>query len=286
MSRGLAPRCYPCRRIDKNDAFLDRARARDHRTEYVCVDFAEVRSLNGPFNVILLLSALHYASGPAKLISDLMEMLTSDGVFILECGIAPGAEKKWVSVGRDIDDVVQHPTRAMLMDLFDRASVRTVGLSVHQPGDPVPRQVFHIRHLRPIVLLVSGPSLSGKTTILAALGRASSINPINLDYFLAHMVEWSEQPMLVDLGTRETTDHRLYELVDEMTRAGMEDQFVEEFVDKHARIVTADARPITVIEGFALSRGRFLSAFTAYLRRQGCYVWHVQPAGETDDVRP
>ncbi len=223
------------------------------------MDFAEVRSLNGPFDVILLLSALHYASGPAKLISDLMEMLTSDGVFILECGIAPGAEKKWVSVGRDIDDVVQHPTRAMLMDLFDRASVRTVGLSVHQPGDPVPRQVFHIRHLRPIVLLVSGPSLSGKTTILAALGRASSINPINLDYFLAHMVEWSEQPMLVDLGNaRDFRTDRLYELVDEMTRAGVEDQFVEEFVDKHARIVTADARPITVIEGFALSRGKIL----------------------------
>jgi SAM-dependent methyltransferase len=270
--------------VDKNPDFLDQARTRDERTDYVSMDFADVASLGEKFDVILLLSALHYASDPEQLLCDLVSLLRPQGLFILECGIAPGSGAEWVPVERH-GDIVRHPTRAMVMRALKSASVRRVGLSVEQAGDPIPRQVFHVCHLRPIVFLVAGPSGSGKTTILHAMSNADEITAINLDAFLVTMADWAEDDELVSLRTsRDFKSDRLYELVDEMTDAGVEDRFAEEFVARKTRIATGEARPITVIEGYALARGRFAAAFTERLRRYGCYVWHVQPAEKPPDV--
>jgi SAM-dependent methyltransferase len=270
--------------IDKDPAFLDQARARDDHSDYVNMDFADVASLGEKFDVILLLSALHYASDPEQLLADLVSMLRPQGLFILECGIAPGSHEEWVSVERS-GDVVRHPTRAMLMRALKKASVRGIGLSVEQSGDPVPRQVFHVCHLRPIVFLIAGPSGSGKTTILHAMSDANEITPINLDAFLVTMADWAEDEELIKLRrSRDFKADRLYELVDEMTRAEVEDRFAEEFVARKTRIAAGEARPITVIEGYALASGRFAAAFAERLRRYGCYVWHVQPAEKPPDV--
>ena len=265
--------------IDRNAAFLDRARARDDRSEYRTLDFSDVLALNERFDVILLLSALHYADDPGRLLADLMSMLTPRGLFILECGVAPGSEAEFVSVER-MSDVVTHPTRAMLMHAITDASVRRIGVSVDQPGDPIPRQVFHICHLRPIIVLVSGPSGSGKTTILETMSKATTtITPINLDHLLVTMSEWSQSTELVELkNSREFLPDRLYELVDEMTKAGVEELFADEVIARYTRIDDGTARPITVIEGYALSRGTFMAAFTERLRQRGCYAWQMTPA--------
>jgi protein-L-isoaspartate O-methyltransferase len=264
--------------MDRNSKFIDQARERDSRTDYRIMDFAEVPSLNERFDVILLLSALHYAADPEQLLCDLMRLLTSEGLLILECGVAPGTEARWVSVER-VDDVVRHPTYPMLLRSLNQASVRRLGVSVEQPGDPVPRQVFHVRRLRPIVFLVSGASGSGKTTLLETMNRTASIVPINLDYLLVTLPEWTESEALLRLmSSRAFAADRLYELIDAMAGECVEEEFVDELIARHTRIASGEGTAITMIEGYALSRGKFAAVFTERLRGLGCYVWNVEPA--------
>ncbi len=83
------------------------------------MDWVEVSSLGKRFDVILLLSALHYARNPQLLLHELLKMLKPDGLLVLECGIAPGQEPEWVSVQRPVGDVVLHPTHSALTEALN-----------------------------------------------------------------------------------------------------------------------------------------------------------------------
>ncbi|WP_157953591.1 class I SAM-dependent methyltransferase [Zobellella maritima] len=119
---------------------------------------------DGPFDVITLLSALHYAEDQAGLIHSLMAILADDGLLILEIGMAPGTEDAWVSIRRDIDERY-FPTRKKLGNELQDYAWKIIGHSVNQVGDPLPRYVVHVRKLKPYAWLLMREPGSGKSTI-------------------------------------------------------------------------------------------------------------------------
>ena len=133
------------------------------------------------FDVMLLLSAMHYESEPEKLLRIMATWLDVHGLIILECGIAPGGEHRWVKSRRP-NSTVSFPTMPLMYGLLKRAGLvgRWMGRSVDQKGDQTPRHVFHCYERKQQMLIVSGPSRSGKTT----LARELSPHPFFVDSHL------------------------------------------------------------------------------------------------------
>ena len=126
---------------------------------------------DGPFDRILLASALHYAKDPRALLEDLRARLAPGGVLILEAGVSPEHHSAMVTVVRE-GDIRPFPTMIYLRTvLLDGFAVRRVGASVRQAGDPVPRSVFHCTRRQPVALVVSGASGVGKSSLGLLLQR-------------------------------------------------------------------------------------------------------------------
>jgi SAM-dependent methyltransferase len=265
--------------IDRNPEFIERASQRNSGTEYLTMDWSNLSSLGETFDVILLLSALHYAAEPERLLRDVLDLLRPNGLFVLECGVAPGPRAEWVRVERPVGDVVSHPTHVMLArSLQKRAAVRRIGPSVDQPGDPVERHVYHVRWLKPMVLLVSGPSYSGKTTLMDALSFEGSM-PVHLDHLFIDIPSWCRDESLLALWkTQSFSAERINELVDFVVNEGIEETFVDQVISTLPAFFQDRGSGVIVIEGYALSQGNFRAAFTTRLRARGYYVWHVEPA--------
>lgn len=116
------------------------------------------------FDVILCSSALHYADHQEKLIHKLAAHLNPDGVLVLEAGIAPGRTPEWREVQRSIDTRL-FPTQTLLESILAPYAWKYMGDSVPQPGDPLPRMVYHIRRKRPYLILLLQEPGSGKTSL-------------------------------------------------------------------------------------------------------------------------
>ena len=86
--------------LDRSEEFLVRARERDPRTDYRLMDWSRLRELEEKFDLVLLLSALHYASDPERLLRDAFDRLNPDGLLLLECGVAPGGHASWEEIDR------------------------------------------------------------------------------------------------------------------------------------------------------------------------------------------
>lgn len=125
------------------------------------------------FDVILCASALHYAADQAALVAAMVSRLLPGGLLVLEMGVAtretgdtgpdgaPGTG--WVSVRRSID--TRHfPTWRGLRAMLAPYAWKHMGPGVPQAGDPVPREVFHVRAARPFAVLLMGEPGSGKST--------------------------------------------------------------------------------------------------------------------------
>lgn len=133
------------------------------------------------FDVVLLASALHYASDQEALIHRLMQILQADGVLVLEIGIAPGSQDAWIPVSRSIDQRV-FPTRRKLMTVLKPYAWKIIGYSVKQAGDPLQRYVVHIQPKKPFVYLLLSSSGTGKTTIARSLFSQSKIKLLSGDH--------------------------------------------------------------------------------------------------------
>src|SRR5688500_8988885 len=127
--------------VDRSAVFIERARARFPNCEFHQQGWDALPE--GPFDVILLASSLHYADDQPALIRRLVEQLAPDGVLVLELGIAGFAKSEWVKVSRGIDERF-FPTMAMLRETLADYAWKWMGPSVSQAGDPVPRHVVHI----------------------------------------------------------------------------------------------------------------------------------------------
>lgn len=148
--------------IDMNAGFLKRAQQRFPQCEFLNQTWDVLPE--GPFDVILLASAVHYADDQPALIKRLVDHLSPDGTLVLELGIFSSPENEWKPVKRSID-TRYFPTMAKLKEVLEPFAWKYVGKSVNQDGDPVNRFVIHIRRRRPFAFLLMLPSSYGKTYI-------------------------------------------------------------------------------------------------------------------------
>jgi SAM-dependent methyltransferase len=164
--------------LDHSELFIERARQRFPDCEFHQQGWEQLPQ--GPFDVILLASALHYAEDQPALLHRLVEQLSPDGVLVLEMGIASSTENTWVKVKRGIDER-EFPTMAKLRELLEDYAWKWMGRSVSQDGDPVGRHVVHVSRRRPAAYLLLQPPAFGKTSIASRLFGAASVRIVSGD---------------------------------------------------------------------------------------------------------
>src|SRR5690606_1743816 len=172
--------------IDRSAAFIARARQRFPACDFLERDWN--RLPEGPFDVVLLASALHYADDQAALVHRLVDLLAPDGLLILELGIVSAPENAWIEVERGIDRR-SFPTMEKLREVLDGYAWKWMGKSVSQDGDPVARQVVHVSRRRPLAYLLMQPPAYGKTTISDGLFPAAGVPVVSGDRLIADVAE-------------------------------------------------------------------------------------------------
>lgn len=172
--------------IDYSAAFIARARQRFPGCEFLQRDWSELPE--GPFDVVLLASALHYAEDQQALVHRLVELLAPNGLLILELGIVSSKESAWVEVERGIDRR-SFPTMVKLREVLDGFAWKWMGPSVRQDGDPVARHVVHVSRRRPLAYLLMQPPAYGKTTISGGLFPAAGVPVVSGDHVIAEVAQ-------------------------------------------------------------------------------------------------
>lgn len=148
--------------LDASAEFIARARQRFSGIEFLQQTWDCLPP--GPFDVVLIASALHYAQDQADLIHRAMQLLSPNGTLVLELGVATGAQCDWVEVDRGADRRT-FPTWAKLHEILAPHAWKQISQSVSQKGDPLPRHTLHINPRKPVAYLLTQPPGYGKTTI-------------------------------------------------------------------------------------------------------------------------
>ena len=203
----------------------------------------------GPFDVILWSSAMHYELDPLKVLRNIADILTPTGMLILECGIVPGTAKEMVLTQRH-SDARWYPTEDFLTnELLKPFGFRRVAWPETTPGDPIPRSVYHCTRRQPLVLLVRGATHHGKSSLARQLAPAAT-KVIGLDSFVYRIAHAGYQhgklgPFLkANFNANDLT--ALYEGID---TAGL----TQEYAALLAQCV-AESDGTVVIEGFMTDR--------------------------------
>jgi SAM-dependent methyltransferase len=140
----------------------------------------------GPFDLILWVSAMHYELDPRSIVKAIASRLAPDGLLVLECGVMMLPGRSFVPVPR-IADTRWYPSRDFLIDgILAGFSVRQVAEPEIADGDFVPRAVFHCRKALPTIILLRGGTGEGKTTLVERL-RDSATKVIELDVIVSRM---------------------------------------------------------------------------------------------------
>ena len=122
--------------------------ARNRHSEVDFLDTGWDRFPEGEFDVVICLSAIHYASNQLRLAKDIWTHLSAAGLFVLEGGLIGDDLLEWTDLPvvafREVGDRVRHMSvnflrHHMLAD-FDW---KVIGPSIVQGGDPIPRFVVH-----------------------------------------------------------------------------------------------------------------------------------------------
>ncbi len=156
------------RGVDSDPGFIALAKDWFPDCFFSCAPWREL----GPecYDLILCLSAIHYAEDQQELLDLLMTRLNPGGLLVLELGVAPGEEDRFVEVTRAIDTRL-FPTRARLHGMLAKYAFKHIGQSVSQSGDPIPRHVYHVQHALPLAILLMDEHYSGKTSVSSAILR-------------------------------------------------------------------------------------------------------------------
>jgi SAM-dependent methyltransferase len=255
--------------IDQSAEFISRARTRGRGIEFLNQSWAELP--DEKFDVIVMLSALHYEERPRELLARLHDHLTDDGLLILEVGIAsePGAWRVWTQR----KTVVYHPTMDMVLDRYlEPFSFRVVGRSVDQPGDPVQRWVIHCWRRKPNVVLITGLSNDGKSTLARQLGGGRVVT-IATDAVLRRLVESMQRPDTPILRVLEQFREVGSRSFGQMTEAIVDAGLADEFGALLAAHVPLD-EPTVLVEGYAL-RGEIQASLIRNLEGRAV-VWTTE----------
>jgi SAM-dependent methyltransferase len=183
--------------IDFDEKFINEAIRRypDERAEYYLKSWADLPDKK--FDVIVWASAMHYELDPITILKNIKSRMTPEGLFILECGVVFNSEKNMNYAIRS-DNGHWYPTK-----FFIEKGLNDAGLSfrlVSQPEkvglDPVPRVVYHCKHLLPTVLLIVGNSGAGKSSLAHQLSNSAS-KIYSLDLMLSRIAhsEWAHSPL-------------------------------------------------------------------------------------------
>lgn len=232
--------------IDVNDTFLAEAKSRYESDTIKFRKKSWTDLPSGEYDLILWTSAMHYELDPGKILRDIAERLSPDGLFVLECGMLlhPGKAMRYVVRH---DGGLWYPTK----DFIER-TLRDAGLSfrlvseAEQVGtDPVPRVVYHCKPRVPFVLLITGETKAGKSALTASLFSACT-KVIALDHFVSTIAwgKWQHTPL--EQLLRQTVDlndlGRLFRGIDE---AGLTDAYATLLAK-----AVASTDEIVVFEGF------------------------------------
>lgn len=128
----------------------------------------------GAFDLVLWCSGMHYEDDSAAMLQRIADLLTPDGLLVLECGVADMGGREMMEIQRPSDSR-WFPTREFLRDgLLRPFCVRQVAKPEMIMGDPIPRGVYHCRQRQPMVLLVRGEHDEADSTLLRGLVRTAA----------------------------------------------------------------------------------------------------------------
>jgi ubiquinone/menaquinone biosynthesis C-methylase UbiE len=237
--------------IDADATAIERAKQRSDKITFLHQTWASLPQ--GPFDVVIMLSALHYEPNPRDLLRRIACALRPDGLFILETGVSSkaGSTVQWTQRPIARDDVVWYPTRDLLIRRYlELFVVREMGPSVGQPGDKVRREVFHCTPRRPIVLLIGGPSRIGKTALARELSFSATMT-LELDstiYEMGRAAQQNDSPLLSVIMQASKAGCDIGQTVRALETAGKAADLAE-MIDA---LIPVDER-IVAVEGYALT---------------------------------
>jgi 2-polyprenyl-3-methyl-5-hydroxy-6-metoxy-1,4-benzoquinol methylase len=258
--------------IDRNPSFIARAQSRKvdlgipSQLDFVCQSWEKLP--DAKFDLIFLLSALHYAEDQPALIRRLTENLTPRGVLVLECGVVDDEESALVEVKRSVD-VVSFPTFGKIKEWLSPYAWKLMGPSVQQKGDPISRKVFHIQNFRREVLLLLGPGHTGKTTFARILARPGIPNVMIDDHLCVYYKTRLNGTKLSNI-IRENYDGQR---IDHLYSRILADGALNELIDDIATALDSINAPIAVVEGALGQDTAISSQFAKRLESRGFYVW-------------
>ncbi len=256
--------------IDANAEIIRKARARTDKVEYIHGSWWQIPEEK--FDIIYFLSAIHYEPRQKALLDMLSEHLTDSGKLILECGIFKESNKKqWFSIQRH-DGYIKFPTFSLLLEnLLNKYCVTTMGSSIMQSGDPVPRFVFHCSRKKPIVIFIPGESGIGKTYLAARIGTAENFATLSLDSYF-HIV--TQSPLFTD------DKRKLYKKIKETCNINKIDKFILSLDEnEYAELseIFFNMLPLEmdgiVIEGYPLLIPQIRDHLYNRLTERGVHVW-------------
>jgi SAM-dependent methyltransferase len=163
--------------IDLSEHFF--AKAKERAAAFSNIEFRNTQMYDlpeGEFDLIFLFSALHYISTPALLFRLLRTKLKTDGKLILEAGVSLTPGRTVVRALRSVDDRYFPSLDMLTNEWLDGFSVRMIGESVRQAGDPISRYVFHCTAEKVSVAFVVGDGGIGKTSLLRHFQNSSIIS--------------------------------------------------------------------------------------------------------------
>lgn len=254
--------------IDVDDKFLGEARKRyaDEQISFIKQGWQTLP--DGPFDLILWTSAMHYELDPARILPNICSKLSPDGLFVLECGLFQAPWKEMIYNIRH-DGGLWYPTLPFLENALSNAglSYRMVSHAELVGTDPVPRVVFHCSVRQPTVLLVRGPTKSGKTNLAEAL-KGSATKVISLDYFVSRIAaaKFSHND-LQNFIKKNVETNNLGKIYNGIDQVGL--------TDAYASLVTAGVAQtdkLVLIEGYMTDLQA--QAFTKCLKDRA-RVWEV-----------
>jgi SAM-dependent methyltransferase len=262
--------------IDRSAGVIELARQRFPDITFIHGSWWEVPEER--FDVILFLSAIHYEPEQKRLLDFLATRLKPGGTLVLECGVVRdphrGTTAGWRAIERS-DGLRRYPTLSYLREaLLASYAVRAVGPSVSQKGDPIPRTVLHCTPRRPVALLISGESKSGKST-LADLLHTKGILTYSTDSLFSHLVtndayfrsdlsKWLRKR----LGPQRNWSVAAKLVVEHAREQAFSEQVVAE--------LPFDNTTVFVVEGEALRHDKIRCAIHQALQERGVIVWIVE----------
>ncbi len=206
--------------LDRSSMFINRAHARFPACEFHCQGWENLP--DGPFDVILLASALHYAEDQPALLHRLVDHLSRDGVLVLELGIVSSQKSEWVKVTRDIDDR-WFPSMMKLREVLAPYAFKWMGPSVTQAGDPVARHVVHVSRRRPVAYLLMQPPAHGKSSVAAKLFAPAGIPVVSGDMQISRLArgEIDAPPALQETVARDFSPYFMDRSIDRVFESGL-----------------------------------------------------------------